>query len=176
MKKRKYFGRYNSDIGKSVSSKIVRTDSIGIVGYASWIEVHEVHRPYMVGEAGAEVCIANDGYSELAFLPDDENWQMTAIYDERGDIVEWYFDITCKNSVDEEGNPYCDDLYLDAVLMPDGRVLILDEKELVDAFNNGGVNQEDFDLAHRALKKLIDEKVISVEYMVGFCERLKGLF
>jgi len=142
MKKRKYLGRYNSDIGKSVSAKIVRADDIGIAGYASRIEVHDVHRPYMVGEAGAEVCIANDGYSELAFLPDGENWQLTAIYDERGDIVEWYFDITSKNDVDEDGHPYCDDLYLDAVLMPDGRILLFDEDELVDALNSGSVSQE----------------------------------
>jgi len=176
MEKRKYLGWYNNQIVKSISSKIIRTDDIGIAGYAALIEIHEVSHPYMVGEEGAEVCIADGGYSELTFLPYNENWQLTAIYDERGDIVEWYFDITCKNAVDEDGHPYCDDLYLDAVLMPDGRILVLDEDELMDAINSGSVSQEDFDMAHRTLKRLIDEKVTSVEYMEKFCERLKGLF
>lgn len=53
------------------------------------------------------------------------------------EIVEWYTDITRKNAVDENRNPYCDDLYLDVALLPDGSVLVLDENELKNALDSG---------------------------------------
>lgn len=176
MERRKYLGRYDKDFIKSIVSRTVRTDDIGIFGYAALIQIQEVHRPYMVGEKNAEICIADNGYSELTFLPDNENWQLTAIYDDNNAIIEWYFDVTRKNTVDENGNPYCDDLYLDAALMPDGRILIFDEDELKNALNNGTVNQKDFDMAHEVLKKLIDEKIIDIEYMEMLCSKLRSLF
>jgi predicted RNA-binding protein associated with RNAse of E/G family/ribosomal protein S18 acetylase RimI-like enzyme len=174
--RRKYLGRYDKDLIKSIISKIVRTDEIGVAGYVGLVQILEVNRPYMVGEKDLEICIADNGYKELTFLPDNENWQMTAIYDNQNNIIEWYFDITRKNSVDENGNPYCDDLYLDAALMPDGCILIFDEEQLKNAFNNGTVNQKDFDMAYDVLQKLIDDKIINVAYMNEFCSRLLSLF
>ena len=176
MERRKYLGRYDKDFIKSIVSKIVRTDDIGVAGYAALVQIQEVSHPYMVGEKSSEMCIADNGYSELTFLADDENWKITAIYDNHQAIVEWYFDITRKNAVDENGNPYCDDLYLDVALLPDGHMLILDEDELENALNNGNISQQDFDMAHEVLKKLIDEKIIDVAYMESFCARLLTLF
>ena len=176
MERRKYLGRYDKDFIKSIVSRIVRTDDIGIAGYAAYVYIQEVSRPYMVGAKGSETCIADNGYSELTFLPDNENWQMTAIYDNYNAIIEWYFDITRKNAVDENGNPYCDDLYLDAALLPDGRILILDENQLQNALDNESISQQDFDMAHDVLKKLIDEKIIDIAYMEAFCARLQTLF
>ena len=176
MERRKYLGRYDKDFIKSIDSKIVRTDDIGISGHASLVKIQEVHRPYMVGEKGLEICIANNGYSELTFLPDNENWQLTAIYDNKNCIVEWYFDITRKNSVDENGVPYCDDLYLDAALMPDGRILVFDEDEIKSALVGGNISQKDFDMAYDLLQQLIDKKIIDIEYMERLCSKLQSLF
>ena len=176
MERRKYLGQYNKDFIKLIISKTLRTDDIGIAGYVSLIKIEEVNYPCLLGEKGAEICIADNGYSELAFLPDNENWQMTAIYDNNNSIIEWYFDMTRKNAIDENGEPYCDDLYLDAALMPDGRILIFDEDELMDALTKGKVSQKDFDMAHAVLKKLIDDKIISIEYMEMLCGKLKALF
>jgi len=174
--RKKYLGRYDKDLIKSIESKIVRTDKIGVAGYASHVKILEVNRPFMVGEKSSEICIADNGYSELTFLPDDKNWQITAIYDEHDEIIEWYIDVTRKNAVDEEGNPYCDDLYLDAALMPDGRILLFDEAELENAYNTGSVSRIEFDMAHEVMKQLIDDKIIDVTYMSGFCEKLLSLF
>lgn len=176
MERRKYLGRYDKDFIKTIVSRTVRTDNIGIPGYAALVQIKEINRPYMVGENGSKICIADNGYSELGFLPDNENWQLTAIYDRNNDIIEWYFDITRKNAVDENGRPYCDDLYLDAALMPDGRILIFDDDELINALNSGSVNQKDYDMAHGVLKKLIDKKIIDIAYMKMLCSKLQLLF
>jgi len=175
MERRKYLGRYDHDCIKSISSRTARVDA-DITGYVALVQIHEVNYPRMVGENESEVCIVDNGYSELVFLPDNENWQLTTIYNNHDEVIEWYFDITRKNSVDENNNPYCDDLYLDAALMPDGRILIFDEDQLENALSDGTVSKQDFDMAHKVLKTLIDEKIIDITYMEVLCSRLLLLF
>jgi predicted RNA-binding protein associated with RNAse of E/G family len=176
LERRKHLGRVNKEYYNSVTSKIIRIHEVDLAGYVAYLQVNKVNRPFMVGDMGAEICLANNGYFEITFLPDDENWQMSAMYDNHGDIIEWYVDITRKNTIDEEGNPYCDDLYLDAALMPDGSILIFDEDELQNALIHGNINQSEFDMAYRVLNKLIDSKIIDLTYMKALCSRLLSLF
>ena len=172
MEKRKYLGSANKNYIKSFSSEIIRVNEEDIKGYASFMKVGEVHRPFMVGET----CLYDNGYSEIGFLPDDEYWNLWAMYDDHGDIIEWYFDITRKNAVDEDGKPYCDDLYLDAVLMPDGQILVLDEDELKDALDNLKITKNEFDMAYVVLNELKEKKILDVIYMENLCSRLLQLF
>jgi predicted RNA-binding protein associated with RNAse of E/G family len=160
---------------KTFTSKVIRINEEDIKGYAALVEIQEVHQPLIVGEKGSEICFYDNGYSELAFLPDNENWMVWALYNEKGKIFEWYFDITRENSVDENGTPYCNDMYLDAALMSDGKIMIFDEDELLDARNNGDITQDEFDMAYRVLNKLL-ENIINVEYLEKFCERLRSCF
>lgn len=172
MERRKYLGSANQDYIKTFKSEIIRVNEENIKGYASFIKIGEVHRPYMIGE----FCLYDNGYSEICFLPDDENWCLWAIYNENDDITEWYFDITRKNSLDEEGKPYCDDLYLDAALLPDGKILILDEDEIKDALDNKKITQNEFDMAYDVLEKLKGNKILDVSYMKMLCSKLRLLF
>ena len=165
MERRKYLGRANEEFIKTFTSQTIRIDEDGHHGYAALVQIAEVHRPMLVGEKDAQICIADDGYSELCYLPDNENWQAYAIYDNNGCIVEWYFDISRKNAITENGKPYCDDMYLDAALMPDGKILILDEDELLAARNSGNISQEEFDMAYNVLDKSLSEKIIGVDFM-----------
>jgi len=175
MEKRKYLNQFNHPTIKSISAKMTRTDSIGIAGYAALVRILEITQPYMVGEGNAQICIGDNGYAELRLLPDGENWMMTAIYDSHDRIVEWYFDVTRENAVDEYGEPYADDLYLDAAVMPDGQVLIFDEDELAAALEQGKITQQDFDMAHGVLQHLIDSKILTVAHLETLCTNLMTL-
>ncbi|MCL6459025.1 MAG: DUF402 domain-containing protein, partial [Gorillibacterium sp.] len=53
------------------------------------------------------------------------------------------------------GMPYCDDLYLDVVLLPDGQLFLLDEDELEEALSKRIIRQSDFELAHREAAALM---------------------
>ena len=176
MERYKYIGGANEKFIKTFESSVIRIDEADIKGYAALVWIEEVNRRLIVGEEGREVCIYDNGHSELNFLPDDENWALSALYDEHGEIIEWYIDITRKNGISEDGVPYCDDMYLDAVLTPDGQVIILDEDELADARDAGNITQAEFDMAYRVLNKLIESKTISLEYMESLCSRLSALF
>ena len=170
--RRKYLGSANKNYIRSFQSEIIRIDEEDIKGYASFMKIEEVYRPFMAGE----ICLYDNGYSELCFMPDDEHWALWAMYDDKGGIIEWYFDITKKNAVDEDGKAYCDDLYLDAALMPDGKIIILDEDELKNALDDGKITEYYFNMAYEVLDKLRENKIIDTEYMEKFCSRLKALF
>lgn len=140
-------------------------------GYASIIKIEKVNRRLVLPVEGKELCLADNGYTWLTFLPDNSNWCMSAMYDEMGKIIEWYFDITKENGLDEHGNPYQNDLYLDAVLLPNGKILKLDEDELQEALNNGAITKQEFDMAYKVCGQIINE-FLSIENKVNsFCER-----
>jgi predicted RNA-binding protein associated with RNAse of E/G family len=172
IERRKYLGQPYKDYIKSFDTKIIRIENNEFKGYLSYLKIHEVHRTFDVLLDDKKICLYNNGYSELNYLPDNRNWQLYAIYDNNFNIIEWYIDITRKNSIDENGNPYCDDLYLDIVLMPDGKILFLDEDELLDAYNNKTINQTDLDLAYKTKNELINSKIVSIEYMEILCKKL----
>jgi predicted RNA-binding protein associated with RNAse of E/G family len=171
----KYLGEPYKKYIKKSSSRITRIGDLNYNGYIGYMKIYEVNYPFIVELDGKKICLYNDGYNELCYLPDNENWMVWAIYDNNGKIIEWYFDITKENSIDKDGKPYCDDLYLDIVLMPDGKIIVLDEDELKDAYNSKTINEEEYKLAYRIKDKLIEEKIIDVEYMEKLCEKLFGV-
>ena len=172
--KRRYIGEFDKDLFTSYTSKVIRIDECNLRGHAALTQITEVSRPYIVGGKGAEVCIADAGYNWLQYQPDNENWTLCAMYDNYGNIVEWYFDIVRENAIDEHGRPYYDDLFLDVVLTPDGRVLILDEDELQDAYERGAVTAGEFQMAHRVKDELI--KIANIGCMEALYSRLWALF
>lgn len=170
MKRRHIDGSDWQWLGKHRST--VRRMTGSISGYASLVEITQVKKKLVVSSRNVDLCLADDGYSWLVFLPDEKNWCMTAMYDKQGGIIEWYFDITKENSVDESGIPYYDDLYLDIVLLPNSEIMIFDEDELKAALELEEITTEQCEMAYYVCHELIREKIVSVAYMVPFCERL----
>ena len=176
MERRRYIGRIDKDFFESYTSDTIRVDTEKLSGYAAHIKIDKAKTPFIVGEKGNELCIGDTGYSRLNYMPDNENWALCAIYDNHDKIVEWYFDITRKNALDENGEPYCDDLYLDVALMPDGRVLVFDEDELQDAHKKGTVTANEMAMAYRVKDTLIEMEIVTVAYMETLCAELLALF
>ena len=101
--------------------------------------------------------LMDDGYYIIEVVPHDENYGMRVYLDDKKNILQFYFDISLGNGVDEETKiPYYDDLFTD-VTITDGKVAVLDEDELLEALNSGRISKDDFDLANRATEKLLAE-------------------
>ena len=176
MGRRKYLGKPYEKYIKTFDSKISRINDSNINGYISYLNIIKVKTPFFVNLMDRNICLYNDGYYELTFLPDNENWQVYGLYDNFGNIIEWYFDITRKNSLDENDKPYCDDLYLDIVLMPDGQIIILDEDELLDAYKNGKITKDEYELAYNVKNKLIKDGIVSINYMEKLFDKIITTF
>lgn len=117
------------------------------------------------------LCVMDNGYYVFEVVPRFENYAMRLFLDDKKNPLEYYFDITKNNGLDDETNIPCyDDLYLDITVL-NGEVNILDEDELIEAYNMGDVTSEEYELVYQIRDKLLDEiknktnKIMNIDYM-----------
>lgn len=101
-------------------------------------------------------CIMDNGYEWLEFYDYNSKIKLTAIYDENSRIIEWYFDIA-RRIGKENGVPYEDDLYLDVVVTPTGKIILLDEDELKAAYDRFEVNKKEYNMAYNEANQLMNK-------------------
>ena len=133
---------------------LTHVESDAFTGYAALLELTEVEAPLMVECCGESLCIADAGHLWLQHFPQGEHHVVTTMFDETGRVVQWYIDICKGQGVDQRGVPYLDDLYLDVVVLPGGRVELLDEDELDDALRSGDITPFDHSLAHAEARRV----------------------
>ncbi len=85
----------------------------------------------------------------------------------RKKLVQYYIDVAKEYKIDDRGLPYFDDLYLDVVLLSSGKVYVLDEEELEDAYKSGDVTKEEYELAlaHYEMDISNNKKIVN---FIGF--------
>ncbi|NLL38629.1 MAG: DUF402 domain-containing protein [Clostridiales bacterium] len=166
--KLRYLDARHLDWLEQYTYKITRVDDI-FKGFASHVNIKSTKRVVSFIHEGTPVIYGARGYKWLIFLPEDDNWCMTAVYDDKNRIVEWYFDITRQNFIGCEV-PYFEDLYLDVVLNPKSGIKVLDEDELQEAFEKGQITSWEYEMALEVCTRLVN-KIKSVEFISSFCGR-----
>lgn len=131
----------------------------------------KITAPLSVRNGPEKVKIVDKGYSWLQTAVEGQFIWLTAMFDEKGALLQVYFDITAGNRFDDPENPTFEDMYLDVVLTPRGDIYVLDEDELNEALAAGDITREAYEQAKEACKKLCgwlrEHTVETVEY----CER-----
>ena len=140
-------------------------------GYISYVKADKVKTKILVDYGQSEIYLFDDGYKCLVFLPDNEKWCASAVYNTSNEIVEWYFDMTKENSVDEQGKPFCVDLYLDIAVSPEFKIAILDENELEEALVSGAITKRDYDMAYETCRRIIKDIIPDREFLTAIFER-----
>ncbi|MEF9959969.1 MAG: DUF402 domain-containing protein [Niameybacter sp.] len=141
-------------------------------GYISFIQIDTVKQKLVVDyEDRKNVCLCDDGYKGLIFLPDHEKWCANVVFDQEGNFVEWYFDMIKSTGINEVGIPYFDDLYLDVVMTSDFKLRILDEDELEGARDQGIITQADFERAYATSERVIKEVIPDKKFIIEFFRR-----
>lgn len=118
-------------------------------GYLSLLKIAKVKEPLYVKYFDQNVCIVNDGYLWLQQFPFNKHHSVTTMFDEKGQIVQWYIDICSMNGVSEDNVPWMDDLFLDIVVLPSGEVIQKDSEELDEALLNGTIDNSLYNLARQ---------------------------
>ena len=122
-------------------------------GFVSVYWIDQVREPLRVPFLGHPTTIADAGHLWLQLLPDATPHTLTAMVDERGEIVQWYVDICHGHGQDPDGSLWYDDMYLDVVLLPTGELEIIDGEELDAALEQGQVTAEEYAAAwHEAVR------------------------
>ena len=102
------------------------------------------------------LCICDDEYKWLEFYDYNSKVRLTAIYNDKNEIIEWYFDMA-REIGKQNGMPYEDDMYLDVVLRPNGEIELLDENELQEALDEKMITKVEYDDAYKTAYELIEK-------------------
>ena len=139
-------------------------------GVAYLIKIKEVTSPMTRIRSGEKVVLADKDYYWLEIALENENFWLTAMFDSQGEFIQYYFDITRKNVIDGE-NSYFEDMFLDIVVQKNRNILILDEDELVAAFEEKVITKEEFEFVKSYSKKLADNILNNCEEYDKLCFR-----
>ena len=90
----------------------------------------------------------------------------------RRQIQVCYIDIIDEQGNDTDGVPYFYDLYLDLVVYPDGTIIKDDMDELENAFRDGDISQQQFDLALRTSDHLISGLLSNKDEFKQYIEKM----
>lgn len=159
---KKYMNKKN---WKRVTEREYISDIIeekNIRGEASLIFIKKVESP-SVKEYGnnIKIKIADEKFYWLQIAMENENYWVTAMYDDKKNPIQYYIDITEKNVVNPKEDSYFYDLFLDIVVLNTGEVFLLDEDELEQALKEKIINHEQYELAYNKAKEII--KFVSKE-------------
>lgn len=152
--KRKYGDRsdWKRVLEREYAQSYLETDHFK--GYVSLLKIAKVKEPLYVKYSDQTICIANDGYLWLQQFPCDKHHSVTTMFDEKGQIVQWYIDICYMNGVSEDNVPWMDDLFLDIVVLPSGEVIHKDSEELDEALLNGTIDKYLYHLARQEASRI----------------------
>lgn len=154
--------RYANSVSGDYMQK--RIEKASFSGYVCNIKIKGLEKPLIVNNGIDNVCIQDEKYEWIEVYPDNANYAITIMFDADNKLVEWYFDIAKKVGVDN-GIPFEDDLYLDMVITPNGQKIVLDEDELLRAFENREITQSDVDNAYQTLNFLEKRYYLNLDFL-----------
>lgn len=146
------------DEWKFITNKEIRTLKVNnsyFNGTVALMTILSVTEPKVIAYPDYQLTIAEVGYQWLQFAPKDEHWWLSVLYDNHGNLIESYFDITQKNDFADEDNPSFIDMRLDVTISKERGVNILDEDELMDALDEKLITIEEYHLAYEVAQNII---------------------
>ena len=123
-------------------------------GKESLLVIREITAPLVVHDAGEDALIVEKDYAWVQISLEGMPFWLTAMYDDRGRLLQIYFDITGGNRFDDPENPWFADMYLDIVVNSRGELYVLDRDELDAALAEGTITKEEWDKANTACTRL----------------------
>ncbi|MBP1999691.1 putative RNA-binding protein associated with RNAse of E/G family [Paenibacillus shirakamiensis] len=138
---------------RNFTSKYVESEAF--TGYITLYSIYALREPLWKTYGGHTFRIADKGYSWLQYYPKNSHYIVTAMFDDKKEIIEWYIDV-CKNQgITDQGVPWFDDLYLDIVVLRNGEVFLLDQDELDDALHQRLITARDYEMASATTRDVL---------------------
>jgi predicted RNA-binding protein associated with RNAse of E/G family len=148
-------------------------------GYVTYLLLDSIVEPLIVRYETDELCIVDHGYTWIMIFPVDSHYCLTMMINKDYEVLQWYFDIIYSLEMSPEGIPVINDLYLDIIYLPNGKIIIKDTDELNNALNDRSISKKVYDLAVNAGAKLQKEIEVKSNSLVNnsyfFVERLKTI-
>ena len=143
----------------------------GRYGIISLSVLQQLTAPLTISYDFGDLRIADCGYAWLQCALQDESFWITAMFDEKGHLIEVYLDITAGNDLSDPENPCFEDLYLDIVLLPDGAIWVLDRDELDEALQNHSIDAAQYHRAIQTCDRLYTYLEKNSALLLNFCRK-----
>ncbi|HDW7890663.1 TPA: DUF402 domain-containing protein, partial [Staphylococcus aureus] len=85
-----------------------------------------------------------------------KRYSITVMFDNKGNPLEYYFDINIKN-ITQKGNARTVDLYLDVLALPSGEYELVDEDDLMFALESEQITKKQFHEAYMIAHQIMAE-------------------
>ena len=148
-----------------------RIDEEYFKGYACYLKMDNVEKPLIVNDGTGEICILDNNYKWLELYPDNEKYAITVMYNDKDNLIEWYFDVAKETGI-ENGIPFEDDLYLDVVIMPNGEIIVIDQDELQEALDKKEITTDDFYFAYEIANKIKDKYKNNIDELADLTDNI----
>ena len=140
---------------------------VSIIKFSNIDEPTEIHYNFK-----DETIIDND-YTWVQVAVKDSNFWIKAMFDENDKMIETYIDVTRKNNFDDLGNPKYEDLFLDIIIPPKGHIYQMDDVELMKAFREGIISEDEYKLSKIVCHNLIKYLDSNLKEFLNFINKLK---
>lgn len=122
--------------------------------YISVKKIIDIKEPFILSNG---LCVIDNNYYIMEVIPKNENYAMRVFFNDKKERLEYYFDVSLENGIDDESKiPYYDDLFIDVTKTGD-KVEVLDEDELEEALDNNEISITDFELANKIRDILLEQ-------------------
>lgn len=156
-------------ISKDIYGKQVESDLL--TGYIGLLKIHEVSKPQIWKFHGEDIIVCDKDRQWLSILPKNDWYCITAMMDEKKEVLVWYIDMIAGQGIDTDGVPYFEDLYLDLVVYPDGTIIVDDMDELEEALGKKEISQEQFELAIKTSQRLKEGLLSDIAAFVKYTQK-----
>lgn len=126
----------------------------GIRGKESLMLLRELTGPLTIHYPFGDTLIADKDYAWLQIGLRNQYIWLTAMYDDRGELIQLYFDITGGNCFDDEENPCFPDMYLDIVVTRTGEIHVVDQDDLDWALAESVITKDEYEHAWKVCHEL----------------------
>lgn len=133
--------------------QVVRVATEEFKGHIGCLDILEVSEPQVWKFCGEDITVCDKGLKWLSIMPKEDYYCITAMLDEKEQVLLWYIDMIAGQGV-KGGVPWFDDLYLDLVVYPDGTTVVDDLDELEEALEKKEITDGQFHLAVETAKRL----------------------
>jgi predicted RNA-binding protein associated with RNAse of E/G family len=153
--KLKYADRKSWKRIEKMSWKAYERKGLYFQGWVSELKIHSVKEPLRVKYEDRSICIVDKDYTWVQYFPKGESYVTTVMLDDHKEVVQWYIDICYSHGVTENGVPWHKDLYLDVIIFPDRKWLLLDDDELEMALKTKTITAMEYDYAWYVTRDLL---------------------
>lgn len=140
-------------------------------GIVSLSILKKLTAPLIIHYPFGDTLIADNNYKHLQFAFRNQYFWLTAMYDDKDELIELYFDITKGNNFDNLDNPYFYDMFLDIVVTKNKEIYIVDKDELQIALEENTICKEEYDKAFETANWLYNYLIENRDNVIDYCYR-----